>query len=157
MTPDLDSLDLLELLDLLEMPPAPAPVPYTPQTAGWLAVGVLLLALSIAGLWLVLRWWRRNAYRRAALAALERSGDDPARIAAVLRRTAIAAYPRRQVAGLHGAAWLGFLDRSFGGSGFADGPGRVLAAAAYRPGLPADPGLRKLAASWIRRHRRAAR
>ncbi|WBU63788.1 DUF4381 domain-containing protein [Paracoccus aerodenitrificans] len=157
MNPDLEGLDLLEMLDLLQMPPDPAPVPYTPQTAGWLVVGAVALLLLVLALWRLVRWWRGNAYRRAALAALQDAGDDPARIASVLRRTAIAAYSREEVARLYGPAWLAFLDRSFHGSGFAEGPGQVLAVAAYRPGTPADPALPGLAAQWVRKHRRTAR
>lgn len=164
MTPDLQALDLVELLKLLEMPPDPAGISYAPQTAGWwMVAGAVLLGLA-ALLWLGLRHRRANAYRRAALQALDAARDDPAQIAAVLRRTAVAAYPRRQVARLYGESWLRFLDASLGGTGFAEGPGRVLASAAYRPAAPvasgaaplapADPALRALAERWIRGHRR---
>ena len=54
-----------------------------------------------------------------------------------------------------GADWLAFLDASYGGTGFSDGPGRVLAEAPWRPCPPA-PGLPPLARDWVRRHRRAA-
>lgn len=153
MNPELEGLDLLDLLDLLEMPPDPAQIPYTPQTAGWLVVGVVMLIVLALLIWRIVIWWHRNAYRRAALTALEQTGDDPAEIAMVLRRTAVAAYPRRQVARLYGQDWLDFLDNSFRGSGFADGPGRVLATAAYKPAGPADPSLRDLARRWIRHHK----
>ncbi|MEP5516176.1 MAG: DUF4381 domain-containing protein, partial [Bauldia litoralis] len=72
--------------------------------------------------------------------------------ATILRRTALAAFPRHDVAGLQGDAWLAFLDASYPGSGFSDGPGAVIARAPYEPAADA-PGLAALATDWIRRHR----
>jgi hypothetical protein len=143
---------LIDLIDQLVEPPEPAPVAMTPQTWGW-AVLAALLALALA--WIAWRAWRHrraNAYRRAALAALASAGDDPVAIADILRRTALAAWPRETVAGLAGADWLRFLDATGGGGGFADGPGTALVSAPYRAGPPA-PGLGALAERWVRRHR----
>lgn len=146
------TVDLVTLIDRLAEPPEPAPISMLPQTPGWLVFGGLcLLALA----WLGWRWRahrRANAYRRAALAELQGAGDDPTAIAEVLRRTALAAWPRERVAGLHGAAWLEFLDRS-GAGGFTDGPGRVIARAPYQGAAEPAPGLNELAARWIRDHR----
>lgn len=152
MSEDLTSLDLIGLLRLLEPLPEPEPVPLWPQTAGWLWLGLILLALAI---WLVRRWllrWRANAYRRAALRQVGAAGEDPSILAAILRRTALAAFPRAQVAGLYGEAWLAFLDQAYGGTGFSKGPGRALAQAPYNTGGEAT-GLAALAGEWIRRHR----
>jgi len=54
-------------------------------------------------------------------------------LALLVRRTALAAFPREQVAALSGASWLSFLDRTCGGHEFAEGSGRVLDTAPYRP------------------------
>ena len=78
--------------------------------------------------------------------------DDPARLAAILRRTALAAYPRVTVASLSGQEWLQFLDAQVGGTAFSTGAGRGLAREPYRPNGP-DPQLRPLVADWIRKHR----
>ena len=59
---------LVALIDLLVEPAPPVPVPLTPQTWGWAALTVLLLALVAWGLWRWLAQRRANAYRRAALA-----------------------------------------------------------------------------------------
>ena len=59
---------------------------------------------------------QRNAYRRAALQELATA--DAGAISAILKRTALAAFPREQVASLSGAEWLAFLDRT-GGTRFA--------------------------------------
>jgi hypothetical protein len=147
-------VSLVGLIDRLAEPAAPAPIPLTPETAGW-TVLALLLALALAWLaWRGWRHWRANAYRRAALAALDAAGDDPAAIAQILRRTALAAWPRREVAHLTGTAWLAFLDATAGDGAFTGGPGRALLEAPYRPDAAVPvPGLRELAARWIRRHR----
>ena len=155
MSAHLDGLNLIELLDLLEPAPEPPPVSWMPQTAGWVFLGA---AVAI-GLWLglraVIRHRRANAYRRAGLAALDRAGTDPAAIAQVVRRTALAGFPRDRVAGLHGPDWLAFLDATLPGSGFSKGPGRLLATAPYQA-TPPDPDLPGLVRLWIRKHSRAA-
>jgi len=98
--------------------------------------------------------YRVNAYRRAALKEIRAAGESPAMRADILRRTALAAYPRSDVAGLHGEEWLAFLDASYRGSQFRSGVGRVLATAAYRPAQPVE-GLQSAAVSWVRGHNRA--
>jgi hypothetical protein len=142
----------------------PDPVDWWPPAPGWwLLAGLVLGALALAiGAWLARR--RRTAAARAALAQLAglraelSSGGDRRRFAAsvsaLLRRLALARYPRERVASLNGAQWLGFLDATGGGGGFCAGAGRVLAEAPYRApgdssGLDAA-GLADLAARWIR-------
>jgi hypothetical protein len=107
MTDDPGSLDKLRDLAL------PEPVALWPPAAGIVIVAAALLAvLAILG-WRALARYRASAYRRAALAALDAtSPDDPAAveaISAVLKRTALAAFPRASVAALTGAAWAEFL------------------------------------------------
>ncbi|WP_118136573.1 DUF4381 domain-containing protein [Oceanicella sp. SM1341] len=143
---------LVDLLDQLVPPAEPPPVSLMPQTWGWVALAVLLallLALAARALW---RRHRANAWRRAALRLLAEAGDDPARISAILRRAALTCHPRAEVAGLTGAAWLGFLDAHGGGGAFTSGPGRALATAPYSGAGP-DPALTRAAIAWVRRHR----
>ncbi|MCA0873043.1 DUF4381 domain-containing protein [Seohaeicola saemankumensis] len=148
-------VSLVGLLDQLVLPPEPAPVSMMPQTGGWLVLAALALILAGWALWAGIRRYRENAYRRAALAALKLADDDPAAIAAILRRTALAAYPRQAVASLSGADWLAFLDRTGGSDSFCSGPGQALAEAPYHPVGPVG-ALTETAALWIRRHDRAA-
>ncbi len=143
---------LSDLIDLLVPPPEPAPVSMVPQTVGWVVLGVLL-ALGLA--WVAWKRWRRwqaNAYRRAALEELERAGDDPAAIAVILRRAALAAWPRGDVASLSGDDWLRFLDRT-ADAGFVGEPGSAIVTGPYRADGEPVPGLGALAAEWIRGHR----
>jgi hypothetical protein len=155
MSEDLSKLNLVELLELLEPLPEPPAVSLWPHTAGWIWLAIAVLA---GAAWLARRWVRRhraNAYRRAALREIAAAGNDPAVLAEILRRTALSAFPRAEVAGLYGNAWLGFLDRAYGGTEFGNGPGRVLAVAPYAPAEARGPDLVPLAAAWVRRHRRA--
>jgi hypothetical protein len=98
----------------------PPPVPWTPQTLGWAVLGtVLLLTALVFAVRRVMRY-RADRYRRDALAELaqlqQTLAADGAAVPAVLgalpvvlKRTALAAWPRERVAGLSGAAWAGFL------------------------------------------------
>ncbi len=128
----------------------PPPIGPWPATIGWwiLAAGVGL-ALIVLAVHLAMAW-RRNAYRRAALRELERT-ETAGELAALLKRTALAAFPRAEVAGLTGTAWRDFLMRT-GGTGLAAGLTDIALGA-----RPADPALlraaRTEARAWIRRHR----
>lgn len=154
MSQHLEGLNLIELLDLLQPAPEPPPIAMTPQTPGWIILGI---GLGLLLGWGLTRLWRRHkskAYRRAALAELSRltrDGEDPAQIAVLLKRTALAAFPRADVASLHGDSWLRFLDEHFPGDGFCHGAGQILATAPWRPAAP-DPALTALARDWILRH-----
>lgn len=153
MSEDLSTLNLVDLIDRLEPVPEPAvTIAFWPQTAGWLWVLAAAIGLGAWGLRYVLRKRHANAYRREALRDLASAGSDPTAIARVVRRTALAGFGRTRVASLHGEAWLAFLDRSYGGIGFRDGPGSLLASAPYR-GSSANDGLADVAAEWIQRHR----
>ncbi len=153
MSEDLSRLSLVDLLDLLEPVPEPARISLWPQTAGWIWLGltVVFVAAWFGRSWLIAH--RANAYRRAALKAIVSAEDDPADLAAIVRRAALAGYPRTDVAGLYGADWLDFLDKAYGGTGFREGPGRLLAVAPYAS-AGSVPGLAPLVALWVRRHRR---
>lgn len=155
MNKEFEGLNLVELLRLLEDAPEPLPIPLTPQTPGWIVLGAAaLIALVVMVRW-ALRRHRAEAYRRAALRELVQAGDNPEAVASILRRTALAGFPRGDVAALAGTDWLAFLDRTFPGKGFASGPGQVLASAPYRPHEPA-PGAARLAQDWVRHHSRNA-
>ncbi|WP_300971618.1 DUF4381 domain-containing protein [Thiocapsa sp.] len=139
---------------------------------GWWISAALFLALL---LWVAGVRWRRHRRRGAAArsalrelaelrAAVRADGDTRAFVAALsrlLRRLALARFPREQVAGLTGDAWLAFLDATGGGEGFRQGPGRALADLVYGATRADDPppnpdALAALAESWIcanRRHR----
>lgn len=152
MKEDGTPMTLVDYLDQLQLAPEPPAVSMWPQTAGWIWLGLIVLALLVWGL---VRWFRHrqeSLYRRQALEQITVAGDDPAAIAPILRRTALAAFPRRDVAGLQGDAWLAFLDRTYGGHGFAEGIGSAIVRAPYTD-VERTVGLAALASTWVRRHR----
>lgn len=97
----------------------PETVAWLPQTWGWAAVAGLLalLMISVAVLWF--RRHRANAYRREALALLFDIDDkmsDPVRrhdgvhdLTELLKRVALATWPRKDVASMHGLPWVRFI------------------------------------------------
>jgi len=69
----------------------------------------------------------------------------------LLRRVSLSCYPRRQVAGLTGRAWLSLLDRCLPGEEFQQGAGRVLIDAPYSLDSRVDgPALLQLCERWLR-------
>jgi hypothetical protein len=161
-----DPASLDNLHDIVAMPP----VSWWPLAPGWYALALLILLIAVLGGW---RWFRRrrlNAYRRVALIELEalsrRTGSAHERKAAlrklpeILKRTALAAWPREEVAELTGKKWLAFLDRTAGTNAFSQGEGRILPELAYGGSkffqALTDEEVRtltRLAERWIREHR----
>lgn len=155
-----DGLNLPQLLELMHELKMPEPVSMVPQTpgwwvlAGWLAAGMLVVAFKLV------KRRRHNRYRREAASLLNgigaRAASDPSGtaqdIAALLKRTALAAYPRETVASLYGADWAAFLCRTAGNDPEIVAAADQLAFSAYR----ADADGRALvnpARRWIRLHR----
>ena len=156
------------LANLREIP-LPPPVPYIPQTIGWVVVALLLLVILAYIGWRVYQRHLKNRYRRdalAELAAIERkvranasSREGLCELPALVKRTALAFAPREEIAGLTGRAWLAFLDRTYPAAGFVDGPGRLLSQLAYETGAGIDTlreddvnNLLVLIRKWIARH-----
>jgi hypothetical protein len=108
---------LAELVDV-NLPPA---VSWAPQTLAWAVLGVVLLLVALWAAWRAVRRYRANRYRREALAELsllaQRIDADAAQraraladAAALLKRTALAAWPRETVAASSGEGWGRFLE-----------------------------------------------
>lgn len=143
----------------------PDPINWWPLAPGWWLLIVLLLLAISAVAFLLLRRYRRNAYRRKALSQLEQlrqahlqHQDDAVYLAgtnALLKSVALRAYPRRDVAACSGDAWLDFLNGSCSKAGrFPAG----FVTAAYRKQCPAIDmeQLYESAVYWIKRHEATA-
>jgi hypothetical protein len=126
----------------------PEPPPLWPPAPG---VWVLLIVIAVVVTALIVFWRRRwvdNAYRRAGLALLAdaRTHRD---VNIVLKRVALAVFPRPEVAPLYGTDWAAFLDHSCPGVRFSS-------LADVEDDAEATRRVRSLARTWIRRHRRPA-
>ena len=133
---------LANLRDIVE--PAAPPL-WPPAPAVWILSGLLISGLTI----LVYQWRRRrreSAYRRAGFALLDQAGTAH-EVSVILKRVALAAFPRAQVASLLGEDWAGFLHRTCPRFDFSP----LIEAGAESP--PSD-ALKELAALWIKRHKR---
>ncbi len=155
-----DGLNLPQLLDLMHGLVMPEPVAWLPETPGWwIVLGWLFAVMLLAG-WQLVKRRRRNRYRRDALTELKAIAAQPElgpaesaqRIAALLKRTALVAYPREDVAALYGGDWATFLKESAGGDRQIAAAADVLSAAAYRPDADGSV-LTGPARRWIRLHR----
>jgi hypothetical protein len=141
---------------------APPPVDWLPQTAGWGWLGALLLAVALHRGARRLRHWYRNRYRGEASALLgELSGSPDSQhlvieVNRLLKLTALAAYPREQVARLSGEAWVAFLNGQCAEPPFDARQARLLAVGVYGAVAPdAESASQLIAASlaWVRDHR----
>jgi hypothetical protein len=106
----------IDQLQTLALPPA---ISYAPQTWGWLALLLLLLAGAAWYAARALYRWQRDRYQRLALAHLaqlqQRLRQSPSELAALrelpllLKRCALSMPQRTHVANLSGAAWQTFM------------------------------------------------
>jgi hypothetical protein len=141
----------------------PAPVDLWPLAPGWYVVAVVTSALSLYLIWRGWQSWRRNRYRGQALRELERirqraEGRGLDDVPVLLKRAALSAWPREQVAALTGPDWYRFLDGSAGTDRFRSGAGVLLERLAY----PSSAGgalsaaeeitLLDAVGDWLKRH-----
>ena len=134
-----EGLNLPQLLDLMHGLAMPEPVPWILQTRGWWLVAGWLAVVSGLAVIKIISRRRQNRYRREAIDQLRQiesvAAQDPAaaavEIALLLKRTALAIYPRQQVAHLYGSDWARFLCETAGNDPGVAGAAVELAGAAY--------------------------
>ena len=151
MTNPVPSIEQLQELGL------PAPVSYWPQTWGWgVLLGLVVVSLLILGGRQWLRW-RRDAYRREALARLNNL-QDMRELPELLKRVALSmpltTEEHQRVPTLSGADWQAFLQRHAGGP-LPEDLSRRLAELAYGNPSP-DPQLLAQCKAWVEQHHVAA-
>jgi hypothetical protein len=155
-----DPASLQNLHDIV----VPPPVAWWPPAPGWyavVAVGLAALALLAYHSW---KRWRRNRYRGEALRELGRLREtkrqaDLRQLPVLLKRAALSAWPRNDVAALVGEDWHRFLDESGQMDCFTSGVGDTLDCLAYASGSASLPTPDQATAAldaaeqWLKQHR----
>lgn len=164
----MNSVDPLAALKDIHLPEAISVWP--PALGWWLVCAALLLAL-VLGLYYGLKSYRKNSYRRAALKALvqlEQGYMQPgysllkdrsleSSLVNLLKRTALSAYPRSDIARLIDKEWLCFMDNKAGMNAFNTELGRRLLDNRFAPQpetLDATTASRllQITKEWIKKH-----
>jgi hypothetical protein len=140
----------VELLLRLRDAHAPDAPHWWPPAPGWWLLLLLAAVLVALALRLLGPRWRRYRLRRQLLAALEAAGSA-GEIAALLRAAALARYPGQAPAGLHGAAWVAFLEARDRAPGRFAALAGALTELPYRPPRAQDDleALRAAARGWL--------
>jgi len=141
----------LELLARLrDVHPPPAPSWWPPAPGWWLAIALAALLAAIA-IRHAPRWWRRLRLRRRLLAALE-AAASAAEVSQLLRIAVLARFPGRGAEGLHGAAWIDFLEACDRAPGRFAALHDALTVHPYRAAPPGDDlaRLRTAVRGWLR-------
>ncbi|MEM1142895.1 MAG: DUF4381 domain-containing protein [Pseudomonadota bacterium] len=155
-----EGLTLPELLALMHGIVVPSSPGLVPQTAGWWVVITGLLITLLLWATRIIRDYYRNRYRRRALAELEalEKGLGTSKLAlgpelaGLTKRTALAAWPRHEVAATQGEDWAAFLIESADNDPLVSAAARGITRAAYDPAIDARAlieGVRQ----WIQIHR----
>ena len=165
--PGATSEDPLAQLRDLHLPQAVADWP--PALGWWLLAGLVLFGLvwSMRAL-----YWRykSNAYRRFAQRELKAIVAEHAetqdarralsRLLFLMKRVAMTAFNRAEVAALSGVAWTPFLDATSTTSQFSLGPGELLIDGPYQATQDHASheltALFSLCAEWLKHHSRAS-
>lgn len=122
----------------------PDPVPLWPLGQG--AYLLLIAVVIVVGLFTYLysERYRANQYRRAGLSLLG-NAVTVYDVSVVVKRVALAVFPREEVASLYGHLWTDFLKETC--------PGSNLEGLQSHPEKMADQELLDAARFWIRNHK----
>ncbi len=138
----------------------PDPISLWPPAPGWwITFGLVMMGVMVF-LWILRNRRRKQSCRLAMneLSAIKQHynthRDDQwlvQRLSAMIRRYAMATFPRSEVAGLVGISWLKFLDRSGRTNQFTEGVGHLLRSGPYQQQATVSAAeLVTLVEHWIR-------
>lgn len=138
---DSDPYSLANLRDIA-IPDAP---PLWPLATGACLVLAIAATVILWLAWHVIAKYRQNAYRRSGLVLLCNAATAH-EVSVIMKRVALAAFPREQVASLHGEDWQEFLHKTCSQIGVQD---------VHSPAGNDQPDAKliKFADTWIRLHR----
>ena len=156
--PVINPQDLSQLHDIH----LPAPIGWWPLAPGWYLLAALTVLIGFSLFFMIHRAYSNGRAKRQALRELAQFEQQyqqdtnsqlaSARLSELLKRVALAYYPRTQVAGLRGEAWIAFLNST--GKGLNFNSVRVqLLELPYQPIIPRSNLhlLFKLTRKWIKR------
>jgi hypothetical protein len=147
-----------QMSDIIE----PLPIDGWPLAWGWwlvIAIGTVVAVTFV--IWLVKRY-KANAYRRAALKSLQSSAfsnqhEQAKGLMVLSKQVALAAYPhdRTAINLATGASWLNWLNGTTKVPLFANGLASLWQESLYKPNdAPADPALTAILTRWVKLHQR---
>ena len=132
-----------ELVARLRDVHAPEAPPWWPPAPGWwlaLLAALILAAIALRALQPRLRRWRLRRCLLGAHADIARrhragapAAETAAEISQLLRLAALERFPERNAAGLHGGAWIAFLESCDRAPGRFTALREALTAAPYGP------------------------
>jgi len=141
---------------------------WWPLAGGWYVMFGLLLVVLAWFAYTSVKRWIDNRYRRAALYQLQLLTEDIdnadkrdyalRQLPVLLKRTALSAYPRSQLASLTGKQWHDFLNSKVSKPSFTESTTIILDKVAYSVGElnTVDPGtadkLLKACRHWLKHH-----
>jgi Tfp pilus assembly protein PilO len=150
----------------------PAEIGAWPPALGWWVLSLLLVISVLSAIYLFINWYKKTAYRRAALKELRQleqkfqhssasefsATDFQQALVELLKRTTLTAFPRTEVAGLTGESWLLSLDETANIQAFNSDLGRRLVMdrfSAEPPQLDVESAesLIRISREWIKKHR----
>ena len=119
---------------------------------GFLILYALLFFLAVFWGHRVIKRWRKNAYRRAAIHAFKRTGNQTEDALHLLRETAVQGFPGQGVPGLWGTSWWDFLNRQTPSPLFTTEMASRISDR-YRKGVGEDPVINAAVLKWIQSHK----
>lgn len=152
----MDNQQLIVQLKDLHLPSPPG---LWPLAFGW----YLLLFISLFVIVMMFYWssrrWINNRAQRCAIKELDKLrqayNQDPdikyiEKLSILLKRVALAYFPRKEIAGLSGKKWLKFLNQTGNTMMFTSDIGKLLVTAPYKKTVEEDISvLISMCAIWI--------
>ncbi len=144
----------------------PDAISIWPPAPGWWLVLLIVAALLAVGIIALRNYLQSNRYRKQALQQLALLDlQNPSvylqQLNRLLKQTALAGEPNRDIAGLSGQQWLSYLDSTGDSTDFSQGAANALAHGPYAPETANldTSELQHIAEQWIKKHdlRRSAK
>ncbi|WP_259068109.1 DUF4381 domain-containing protein [Mucilaginibacter sp. X4EP1] len=146
----------------------PPPVPFSFEQPGWYVLGGLLVLLLALITWLLVKYYRKNRYRKHALQFLNNTEQTLSQVKEfdllvyqaqmLIKQIAMARYGRHHVSGLRGDQWIAFINNTWREKSFDNSDVVLLNQNIYasEKSVSADEATNftNKARRWIKKHKR---